>query len=103
MKSSPTPISMDSRLVANPHMVLREEDDDYALLYDPESGAVRVLNSTAAAIWNLLNGRRTLTEVMAALKKQFENLDSQAEDQLLKLINDLLRAGALGTWEELPK
>jgi hypothetical protein len=40
---------------------------------------------------------------MAALKKQFENLDSQAEDQLLKLINDLLQAGALGTWEELPK
>lgn len=103
MNESPLKISMDMKLVVKPNMVLREEDDDYALLFDPESGAVRILNAPAAAIWNLLDGRRTLAQVMGALREQFESLDTNAEAQVLKLIQDLFQVGAVGTCQELAR
>ncbi len=103
MKSPETQISMDTRLVAKPSVVLREEDDDYALLYDPDSGSVRILNSTAAATWNLIDGRRTLGEVLALLREQYQELDPNAEDQILKLIQGLCQVGALGLPEEITR
>jgi hypothetical protein len=101
--SPETRISMDTRLVPKPSVVLREEDDNYALLYDPESGSVRILNSTAAAIWNLIDGRRTVGEVMALLREAFEGLDASAETQLLRLIQGLYQVGALGLPEDPPR
>ena len=84
-------------------MVLREEDDGYAILCDPGSGRIRVLNPTAAAIWKLVDGQRTLSEVMEALREDFEDLDADAEEQVVRLLEELYQVGALSMVTELPK
>jgi hypothetical protein len=58
---------------------------------------VRVLNATAVAIWKLLDAERTLSEVIHALREQFEGLDAQAEDQVLQTVCQLRQLGALST------
>ncbi len=103
MKNSSEAISMETRLIPNPDMVLREEDDDCALLFNPDSGSVQILNLTAATIWNLLDGQRRLSEVMAILKERFEEMDSNAEDQILQLVRELHQTGALATLTEVSK
>lgn len=59
-------LSTETPFIANPNMVFREEGDA-ALLFDPDTGAVWILNFTAVAVWKLLDGKRDLRQVMAAL------------------------------------
>lgn len=101
MKHFPKEVTKETKLVVNPMMVLREEAEEGAILFDPDSGSVRILNQTATAIWKLLDGRRTLSEVVEALKEQFAEMDANAEDQVLALVGELYRVGAIGTITEL--
>lgn len=88
------------RFIANPDLVLREEEDNTALLFDPETGAVRVLNATAVAIWNLLDGSRDLTALLASLHDEFDEMDAEADAQVKKLLDELLSSGAIGVVEK---
>lgn len=96
-------VSMETRLVVNPNVVLREEGDEGAILFDPDSGAVRVLNSTAVAVWKLLEQERTVKEILGELRHQFEDVDADAEEQVLGLVQQLVRIGAVGTDGELSR
>jgi len=95
-----TEVTLDTQVVLNPNMVLREEGDEGSILFDPDTGAVRVLNLTATTIWKLLEEQRTLHQVMAALREQFEDMDEKAEEQVLGLVSELVRLGALGVVEK---
>jgi len=95
-------ISMSSVLTLNPLLVLREEDDG-ALLFDPETGDVRILNPTAVAVCKLLDGRRTLANVLEDLGEIFEGMDANAGGQVLALACDLYKIGAIGTLTELTR
>lgn len=93
-------ITISSILSFNPAMVLREEEDG-ALLFDPDTGDVRILNLTAVAICKLLDGRHTLANVLENLGESFEGIDVNADSQLLELARDLYRIGAVGFLTEL--
>lgn len=101
MDESPVEITMESRLLPHPNLFLREEDDWGGLLFDPDTGDTRLLNETAAEAWKLMDGRLTLTQVVAALRKQFEGMDANAEDEVLELAKELYRLGAVGLSEEM--
>jgi len=94
---------METKLVVNPNMVLREEEDGCAILCDPDSGRIRILNLTAVAIWKLIDGQRTLAEVVEALEESFEGLDADAQDQVARFVQSLYQVGALGTMAELSR
>ena len=79
----------------------RELGDNCALLYDPDTGDVRTLNPTDTAVCKLINGRRTVTGIMEILKESFEGMDANADRQVLALIEEPYRAGAIGTLKEL--
>ena len=93
-------ISLESRLMTNPNLVLRVEDDDCGLLFDPDLGQVRVLNRSAVEIWNLLDGRRSLRELLAALGETFDGMGPEAETQVLKTVDSLMQLGAVANVEQ---
>jgi len=93
-------IILSSTPALNPAMVIREEEDG-AILYDPDTGAVRIINPTAVAICKLLDGRRTMAQVIEALGERYEEMDDNAADQVLALANSLYGIGALGAMEEI--
>jgi hypothetical protein len=93
-------ISLGSRLVTNPNLVLRVEDDDCGLLFDPDLGQVRVLNRSAVEIWNLLDGRRSLRELLAALEDTFDGMGPEAETQVLQTVDSLMQIGAVANVEQ---
>lgn len=93
-------IDMETCLSVNPNLVLRIEDDDCALLFDPDNGRVQMLNATAVDIWRLLNGSRSLKDVVDCLKERYEGFDDSGESQVLALTERLANLGAVGVWEQ---
>ena len=89
-----------ARLITNPNMVLREEEEETAFLFNPDTGAIHILNATSVAIWKLLDGERDLPQIMRDLREQFDELDVAAEAQVVELLNDLLAIGAIGVLAE---
>ena len=89
-------IDLGSRLAVNPILVLRVESDDCALLFDPDNGRVHVLNPVAVAVWQRLDGRLTLEEVVAGLGEEFDGMGSEAGAQVLALARSLADLGAVG-------
>jgi len=93
-------ITISSTPALKPDLVVREEEDG-GLLYDPDSGDVRILNLSAVAVCNLLDGRRTIAEIVETLEESFAGMDADAGEQVLALVRDLQRIGVLGTMTEL--
>ncbi len=90
-------IDLDSALAVNPTLVLREESDDCALLFDPDNGRVHLLNPCAVAVWKRLDGRLKLREIVAALSAEFDGMGPEAEAQVLALARSLAALGAVGS------
>ncbi len=53
------------------------------------------LNETGAAIWDLLDGSRTLGEVAAALREQYEAEPGEIERDVSGIAAELLKRGML--------
>jgi pyrroloquinoline quinone biosynthesis protein D len=66
---------------------LRTEDDGSAMLLVPE-GAVK-LNASAAAALALVNGERTLDEIIAEVCARFDVADERARDDVTALFERL--------------
>ncbi len=55
----------------NPSVVLREEIDNNALLYNMERDEVFLINRSAFIIWKLCDGTRSHDQITEELKKNF--------------------------------
>lgn len=51
--------------------ILAEDLDQEIILYDPDAGAVHILNSTARAIWDLCDGLHDVVAMEQALRASF--------------------------------
>jgi SynChlorMet cassette protein ScmD len=93
-----------SQLLRNPDVVLREEDEDGALLFNPDTNQVRVLNATAVFLWHLCDGSKGVPDMVAALKTQFEGVpEKEAEDHVKSFMDDMTANGFIGVAEEEKK
>lgn len=82
--------------VTNPLVVLREEFDDWAVLFDPDSGNAFGLNPAGVFIWKQLNGRRTTQDILKSLHENCEEVPNEAQDHLKEFIKDLVEQGLAG-------
>ena len=60
--------------IANPDVSCREEGPDGALLFNPDTDDVLVVNLTGLLIWQALTEPRTQTQVVEALLERCENV-----------------------------
>jgi len=89
-------MSTADRPIANPLTVLREEFDDWALLFDPDSGKVVGLNPVSVFIWKLLDGNHTEAEILVALRDHFEKVPEEADQHLKEFVQGLVERGFVG-------
>lgn len=86
-----------NRAIANPSVVLREEFDDWALLFDPDTGEVYGLNPIGVFIWKHLDGRHTVEDIYTEMLSQCDKVPEKAIEHISNFINDLSRRGLAGT------
>jgi len=89
------------KYIRNPDVVLREEDPDGALLFNPDTNQIKVINNTALFIWKLCDGNHTLSSIVEALKKSFENVpEDKVKGEVKEFLNEMIQSGFIGIPEE---
>ncbi len=53
--------------IANPSVVVREESDEWAILFDPDTGKSFGLNPISVFVWKRLDGRHTIRDIVVDL------------------------------------
>ena len=82
--------------IANPMIVLREEFDDWAILFDPDSGDAFGLNPIGVHIWKRLDGNHSASDILQDLQEAHEEVPTEAEGDLQEFIEDLVQQGLVG-------
>jgi len=59
-------VTREDCLKPNPDMVFRKEDDG-AFLFDPHTGNLKYLNSSGVNIYELCDGRKTVSDIITLL------------------------------------
>jgi hypothetical protein len=93
-------VSQRLPFVRNPDVVLREEDPDGALLFNPDTNQIRVLNATGLFVWKNCDGKKDLTAIVAMLKKAFADVpEADVDGQVRDFVGDMNANGFLGVPE----
>ena len=88
------------RFIRNPDVVLHEEDEDGALVFNPDNDQVKVLNRTGFFIWNLCDGKHEMDGMIIALINSFDGTtDHQVSRQVASFIDEMVKSGFIGTVE----
>jgi SynChlorMet cassette protein ScmD len=82
--------------LANPQVVLREEFDDWAVLFNPDNADAVGINPAGVVIWRLLDGAHTLDEIVAALREHFSEVSDHAAEEAADFIERLAEQGFVG-------
>jgi hypothetical protein len=91
-------------LIRNPDVVLREEDPDGALLFNPDTNQIRVINTTGLFIWKHCDGKKDMPAIVTALKKTFAGVPAaEVEGQVKAFVDDMQSNGFLGIPEKKEK
>ena len=86
------------QLIANPSVVLREESDDWAILFDPETGESFAMDPVGVLIWKSLDGRHTFEDIIIELHQKIEQVPEAAREDCMEFLDDLVRRGFAGSW-----
>ncbi len=88
------------RYIRNPDVVLREEDEDGGLIFNPDTNQIRVLNTSGLFIWQMCDGSHDLLGLVAALRESFDEVpEDQVAKQVMEFIEDMTAAGFIGVVE----
>lgn len=83
--------------IRNPDIVLREEDLEGGLLFNPDRDEIKVVNATGLFIWKLCDGSRELSAIVEEIQQSFEGVtEVQAAEELQAFLDELVTAGLVG-------
>lgn len=87
----------DERYVVNPDVSCREEGPDGALLFNPDTDAVLVINVTGLLIWQALAEPATEAEVVDALRTRCDGVpEDEIEEDVRAFVQQLVERGFVG-------
>ena len=86
-------VERDSKPVLSPQAVLREESDDWAVLYDPNTGNAFGLDPVGVFIVKQMDGNKTILEIVRELGDLFEGVPAEADKDALEFVDSLMQKG----------
>jgi SynChlorMet cassette protein ScmD len=88
---------MDTRKpIANPVVAIRKEFDDWAVLFNPDNGEAVGVNPVGVAIWEMLTGDNTITDIAGHIEEVFTDVPGAAGQEIKTFIDDLTTGGFVG-------
>jgi SynChlorMet cassette protein ScmD len=82
--------------IANPYVVLREEFDDWAILFNPDTGHGFGLSPTAVYVWKLLDGKHTTDDLLEEIHSCADGVPDEVLEHLGAFIEELTAEGLVG-------
>ncbi|MGD1994270.1 MAG: PqqD family protein [Anaerolineae bacterium] len=88
------------RYVVNPDVSCREEGPDGALLFNPDTDQVVVVNATGLLIWQALIEPSTREEIVQYIQERCEGVPTDEVTQdVREFIDELVAKGFVGTYQ----
>jgi SynChlorMet cassette protein ScmD len=82
--------------IANPYVMLREEFDDWAVLFDPDTGHGFGLSPTGVHLWKLLDGEHAIDDLFEEIQGHSENVPDDAKEYIRVFVDALVAEGLAG-------
>ena len=73
---------------------------DSIIIYSSVDNKEYVLNTVAARIWELSNGKLNISEIVTSISQTFEMSEQNVKDDVISFISRLVKAGLI-TLEEV--
>lgn len=80
-------------VTANPSIVFREESDNWAILFHPDTRASFGLNPIGAFIYRHLDGSNTSEQIVRNLVMHCSNVPVNAHELVCKFLHELVDSG----------
>lgn len=74
-------------------VIVRIESDDYAMVYDADTGSSFAITPTAVYIANCLTGEKSIQNIVDDMREEFEGVPENAEIVVEKFIATLIERG----------
>ena len=91
--------------IANPYVVLREEFDDWAILFNPDTGRGFGLSPTGVFVWKLLDGEHAIDDLLKEVRSCAHDVPEEAREHVGAFVDELTAGGLAGfdgTRSDLP-
>ena len=75
--------------------LMENQVEDELTLYDPRSEVVHILNPTAAAVWQLADGVRKVSDISAQFAELFDMDLGEVEEDVQDILEQFQGAGLL--------
>ena len=82
--------------IANPIIVLREEFDDWAILFNPDSGDAHGLNPLGVFVWKKLDGEHAIDDIIEEIKSDCEDVPAEVDKDVSDFVKELTDKGLVG-------
>ena len=87
--------------VRNPVAVLREEFDDWAVIFNPDTAQAVGINPVGVTVWKLIDGKRTIPDMVHELEQQYEEVTDTVKEEVSTFVKDLTAGGFVGYTVEM--
>ena len=82
--------------IANPIVVLREEFDDWAVLFNPDTAAAVGTNPVGIAVWKRMDGKKSLADIVSEIKNSFAESPDAISKEIAAFVDKLADLGLVG-------
>jgi SynChlorMet cassette protein ScmD len=89
-------MNQTDRPIANPIVVLREEFDDWAVLFNPDTADAMGTNPVGVAVWKRMDGKRSIEDIVSEIKNIFGDTPDAASKEIAAFANTLAEKGFVG-------
>ncbi|MDD4340246.1 MAG: SynChlorMet cassette protein ScmD [Syntrophales bacterium] len=83
-------------IMANPLVVLREEFDDWAILFDPDTGSAFGINPIGVMVWKLLDGCHSLEKITDIIREAAEEVPEDVAEHIRDFVRATVEFGLAG-------
>lgn len=89
-----------TQYICNPDVVLREEDEDGGLLFNPDTNQVKVVNATGLYIWQKFAQACSAEDVVAGIQQEFEDVPAEeVAADVQAFLDEMVQTGFIGILE----
>jgi hypothetical protein len=89
-------LPLPDRPFPNPTAICEQGPDGWTLLVNPDTGASVALNPTGTLIWRLANGKRTVGDIVAGIRRRYPDAPGSVADDVAGLLGTLSDEGLIG-------
>jgi hypothetical protein len=89
-------MELSAKPIANPAVIFQEQFDHWAVLVNLDTAGAVALNPTGVVVWKLIDGQRSVVDIVTAVEGHFKNVPDTVADDVSALLDALAEDGFVG-------